>query len=86
MWIVAQPYCQLPARLSLGQSQHAFEIHELAGRRRAKVMDAAPLDIQLITGLLDVRMQLATLEPNLRSVAQTLAPEAISATIPTTKS
>jgi hypothetical protein len=44
-------------RLGFGLSQRAFEIHELAGCRRAKAMHAAPLDAQLIASLAHVPLK-----------------------------
>jgi hypothetical protein len=45
------------ARLGIGVSPHAFDVHKLAGRRRPKALDATPLDIQLIAGLPDIALQ-----------------------------
>ena len=41
-------------------SAHAFEVHKLAGRLRAEVMHAAPLDIRLIAGLTDIVLYAAS--------------------------
>jgi hypothetical protein len=51
MRIVSQPHRQLPSGLVLGEAQRAFEVHKLAGGRRAKAMHPASPDVQLIAGL-----------------------------------